>query len=98
LPQTREASGTEPALRISDLANGEADRASGLGRVENFLAVNGAFAFAENGIGKVFRYTAPSDIPPSTLVEASHMITRLNDSAGFKPGFQIVLCGCELLL
>jgi len=26
------------------------------------------------------------------------MITRLNDSAGLKPGFQIVLCGCELLL
>lgn len=26
------------------------------------------------------------------------MITRLNDSAGFKPRFQIVLCGCELLL
>jgi hypothetical protein len=60
------------------------------------LAVCFAFALTKNGVGKVFGYCAPCDIPARPFVKTTNVVAGLNYGAAQKPGFQVFLSGCHL--
>jgi hypothetical protein len=84
--------------RVSTSADNQICLDRWLGGGQNFVTVCGAVAFAENGVGEIFRDLAPCNIAPGSFVYPGNVVSRLYEGPSFKTGLQLLFRGGNLIL